>query len=206
MIAASNDPNPNMRLVNYTRIYIEKAGIAKESGRQYFSSVRNLGDWHGSSIRLCELSDDLVDAWLRHLAEELLMPTTIRNRRSCIRALWHAAAQDNLCEPSIRNRLRAPAVERVRHRHEAAEQALGSYLLYKDLKPRTVEYYRRVIDAFAGWAAEDDESRQSFTPEVCSRFLRDKQVAGATPTISRACAAAFAPFCISSARGTRCGA
>lgn len=54
---------------------------------------------------------------------------------------------------------------------------LEAYILTRDIEPDTETYYKRVGSVFRAWYG-GDPSESDLTPELISRFLRDKQKAG----------------------------
>ncbi len=57
---------------------------------------------------------------------------------------------------------------------------LTDYCLYRDLRCTTEKYYDRTVNAYVNWTLLDP-ARNAFTPENVSRFLKEKQLAGAAP-------------------------
>lgn len=58
--------------------------------------------------------------------------------------------------------------------------ALENYLLYHDLAAGSVDWYRRIVSVFAGWAGRDVPVAE-FTGEQISRLILAKQAAGRSP-------------------------
>lgn len=66
--------------------------------------------WAGGPVRLDQLDEASVSAWLRDYAAEVA-PATVRSKRVQLLALWRAAAEDGLCDPPVRRvrSVRVPA-------------------------------------------------------------------------------------------------
>ena len=58
--------------------------------------------------------------------------------------------------------------------------ALENYLLYHDLAAGSVDWYKRIVSVFCGWAGGDVQLAR-FNGEEISRLIRDKQAAGRSP-------------------------
>lgn len=92
-------------LVEYARDYGLLRDVKPGTLRQYQIVAGLFTAWAGHEVRLDELDEDSVSAWLRDYATQAA-PATVRSKRATILALWRAAADDRLCEPPTR-RVRA---------------------------------------------------------------------------------------------------
>ena len=84
--------------------------------RQYVIVADLFERWAGRPVRLDELDETSVSAWLRDYSATAAS-ATVRGKKTMLLALWRAAADDGLCEPptrrirSIRRSAPRPLVE-----------------------------------------------------------------------------------------------
>ncbi len=88
-------------LRDYVNDYGLARGIAADTVRQYEIAVVKLDEFAGPGLRLDQLDESRISAWLAAYAETA-KPATVRSKRNAIMALWRAAADDYLCEPPRR--------------------------------------------------------------------------------------------------------
>lgn len=92
----------------YSREYGLLRDVRPETLRQYQIAADVVERWAGQPIRLDELDERTVSAFLRDYSGQVAA-STVRSKRNQILALWRAAAEDGLCEPPTR-RVRAARV------------------------------------------------------------------------------------------------
>lgn len=83
--------------------------VQPETVRQYRITAALFERWAGRPVRLDELDEQTVSAWLRDYAASGVQPHTVRAKKVGVLALWRAAADQGLCEPPTR-RVRAVRV------------------------------------------------------------------------------------------------
>jgi len=87
--------------------------VRPETIRQYQIVADLFERWAGGPVRLDELDETSVSAWLRDYATTA-KPHTVRSKKNQILALWRAAADDGLAsEPSARRVRRVRCPEQV---------------------------------------------------------------------------------------------
>lgn len=84
----------------FVELYATARSLEAETVRQYRIAAAKLEEWAGP-VRLIDLDELLVSAWLRFYAESN-RPATVRSKRNQILALWRAAADERLCDPPTR--------------------------------------------------------------------------------------------------------
>jgi integrase len=94
----------------YARDYGLLRDVRPETLRQYQISADLFERWAGGPVRLEELDEQSVSAFLRDYSATAA-PPTVRSKRTQILALWRAAADDGLCDPPTR-RVRSVRVPR----------------------------------------------------------------------------------------------
>jgi len=85
----------------YARDYGLLRDVRRETLRQYQISADLYERWAGGPVRLEELDEQSVSAFLRDYSATAA-PQTVRSKKNQILALWRAAADDGLCEPPVR--------------------------------------------------------------------------------------------------------
>lgn len=90
---------------NYTLL----RDVKPETVRQYRITATLFERWAGGPVRLDELDEQTISAWLRDYAASGVEPHTVRSKKVGILCLWRAAADEGLCEPPTR-RVRAVRV------------------------------------------------------------------------------------------------
>jgi integrase len=81
--------------------------------RQFVIAVDLLERWAGGPVRLDQLDEQTVSAWLRDYSATV-RPATVRAKKAAILALWRAAADDGLAQDPVARRVRRVRVpERV---------------------------------------------------------------------------------------------
>ena len=81
--------------------------------RQLVISADLLERWAGGPVRLDQLNEQTVSAWLRDYSATV-RPATVRAKKAAILALWRAAADEGLAEDPVARRVRRVRVpERV---------------------------------------------------------------------------------------------
>lgn len=95
-------------VTEYVERYGLTRGIEAETVRQYEIAARRFEQFAGDGIRVNELDELTVSAWVAFLTRSCA-PATVRSKRNQILALWRAAADDYLCEPP-RRRVRVAMV------------------------------------------------------------------------------------------------
>ena len=94
----------------YARDYALLRDVRAGSLRQLVIAADAFERWAGRPIRLDELDERSVSAWLRDYSATV-KPATVRSKKVQVLALWRAAADDGLCEPPARRvrSVRCPA-------------------------------------------------------------------------------------------------
>ena len=72
--------------------------LTEGSVYQYEAAIKSLCRWAGREITLDELSDSLVNKWLRDLSRSKMAPATVKGRRSHLLVLWRSAYRRHGCE------------------------------------------------------------------------------------------------------------
>jgi integrase len=111
-------------LSDYARDYGLLRDVKPGTLRQYQIVAGLFTAWSGHDVRLDELDEDSVSAWLRDYAAEAA-PATVRSKRATILALWRAAADDQLCDPPTR---------RVRALRRSAPRPVVEAWLYEEVE------------------------------------------------------------------------
>jgi integrase len=93
----------------YVDHYTLLRDVKSETIRQYRICATLFERWAGGPVRLDELEEQTVSAWLRDYAASGVEPHTVRSKKVGILCLWRAAADEGLCEPPTR-RVRAVRV------------------------------------------------------------------------------------------------
>lgn len=88
-------------LRDYVNQYATTRSLAPATAQQYEIAVARFEEFAGDGIRLEQLDEMQLSAWLQAYAENA-KPATVRSKRNAILALWRAAADDFLCEPPRR--------------------------------------------------------------------------------------------------------
>jgi len=96
-------------LREYLAEYALTREIDAETVRQYEISVEKFDRWNGAPVRIDELDELQVSAWLRDYASEGWSSSTVRSKRTQIVSLWRQAADDGYCDPP-RRRIRSVRV------------------------------------------------------------------------------------------------
>ena len=86
----------------YAANYSLLRDVRPETVRQYAITARLFERWAGHPVRLDELDETSVSAWLRDYAASGVEPETVRSKKVGLLALWRAAADEGLCEPPTR--------------------------------------------------------------------------------------------------------
>lgn len=98
---------PQSSLASYVNWYANRAEYELSPGyiEQLLIAVRLLERSTGSTIRLADLDDELVNGFVDWLRDQQRAAATIRNRRNCILAMWRAAFDERLLDtPPLRIR------------------------------------------------------------------------------------------------------
>ena len=82
----------------YARDYGLLHDVRPNTVAQYVFAADLFERWAGGPVRLDELDERSVSAWLRDYSAKVA-PHTVRSKRRQVLALWRAAAEDGLCEP-----------------------------------------------------------------------------------------------------------
>lgn len=99
--------------------YLDEYGLTREiaadSLQQYRFAVDKFDRWRaarglGGRVRLDQLSELEVSAWLRDYAGQGWSPATVRSKRTHVVGLWRNAADDGYVDPP-RRRIRSQKVE-----------------------------------------------------------------------------------------------
>lgn len=90
-----------LTVAEYVNVYATSRQLGEETVRQYRIAVGRFEEWAGAGVRLDELSEMMLSAWLRHL-EQRNAPSTVRSKRNQLLAVWRAAASEYLCDPPTR--------------------------------------------------------------------------------------------------------
>jgi integrase len=77
--------------------------------RQYVIVADLFERWAGGPVKLEELDERSVSAWLRDYSEEAA-PHTVRGKKAMLLALWRGASDDGACEEPISRRVRKTRV------------------------------------------------------------------------------------------------
>ena len=85
----------------YARQYGLLRDLRPETLRQYAMAADLYERWAGGPVRLDEMDEDSVSAWLRDYSATV-EPNTVRSKKNQVLALWRAAADERLCEPPTR--------------------------------------------------------------------------------------------------------
>lgn len=89
----------------FEHVYCLEKELRPSSAQQVELTLAALNNWHGSELRLSELSDDLANRWIKHQLEKAqLSPKTVKRRRGDFLAVWRYAWNHQLCEPPLRIR------------------------------------------------------------------------------------------------------
>lgn len=88
-------------LLGYLDQYAASRGISRCAMHQMKTSVILLERFAGKKLTVRDLTEDLLTRWLREYAAGR-SPTTTRNKRVHVLALWRQAADDGLCRPPTR--------------------------------------------------------------------------------------------------------
>lgn len=93
---------------------------------QYVLAADLFERWAGGPVRLSELDEASVSAWLRDYSRTAA-PATVRSKKTAVLVLWRAAADEGLCEePRARRvrRVRVPQMPVVAWTKEEVERLL----------------------------------------------------------------------------------
>lgn len=100
-------------LRDYLAEYTLTRPMEVESARQYAIVVDIYDRWRSAQgldrVRLDELDELEVSAWLRDYAAAGAAPSTVRGKRVMLTTLWRAAADEGYCDPPLR-RIRSQKV------------------------------------------------------------------------------------------------
>lgn len=101
-----------MRLADYVDSYALTHDIRGSTLEQYRVTASVLNRWAGGCVEVAQLSDDLVNRFLRDYGQ-LQKPHTVQSKRRQLLALWRSAAEDGLCQQPKRVRvIRLPETQR----------------------------------------------------------------------------------------------
>jgi integrase len=95
----------------YARDYGLLHDVRPNTVAQYVIAADLFERWAGGPVRLDELDERSVSAWLRDYSSKV-SPSTVRSKRNQLLALWRAAAADGLCEGPT-HRVRGVRVPRL---------------------------------------------------------------------------------------------
>jgi integrase len=95
-------------LREYLIEYATTRAIDPETVRQYEIAIRLFEQWAGETVRLDQLEELTISAWLRDYGHGVSQ-TTVRNKRTMIVALWRNAADDGYIDPP-RRRIRTAKI------------------------------------------------------------------------------------------------
>jgi hypothetical protein len=191
------DFNTGMTLQALVDIWVERRRPGKATVRHYIYVVKRFSEVLGHEATAEDLNAKAINGFIatRRLT---CAAHTLKYGRNVLMAMWHLAAELGLADypcgvpviqsydPPLNPECSAPP----KFRHESAAQALEAYLLVHDLRRTTEDSYKRVMSTLSTWAADIPE-RAAFNATVCSEFLRDKQVAGASTYYLRSMRAAL---------------
>lgn len=85
--------------------------VKASSLRQYVIVADLFERWAGGAVRLDQLDEKSVSAWLRDYSASR-KPATVRGKKNMLLALWRAAADDDLCDEPRGRRVRQVKVPR----------------------------------------------------------------------------------------------
>jgi integrase len=99
-----------MFLSDYVEAYLLQVQVGATYANQLRCTVRVFDRWLGRTVRVDEMSDDLVNRWILWLQGRGLSPATVRNQRGNLLALWRSAFQDGMIEnePKRIRKVRVP--------------------------------------------------------------------------------------------------
>lgn len=95
-------------LTEYLIEYAATRPIEPETVRQYEIAVKLFEEWSGKPVRLADLDELTISAWLRDYSRTVSQ-TTVRNKRTMVVGLWRNAADDGYLDPP-RRRIRTAKV------------------------------------------------------------------------------------------------
>jgi integrase len=84
--------------------YELERGLSGGSVIQYCRAASSLEEFVGGPVPVASLCREMVNHWLKWLAECELAPSTVKNRRTHLLALWRGAAEAGLIEKPTRIR------------------------------------------------------------------------------------------------------
>jgi hypothetical protein len=91
--------SPSLR--QHLNEYASRRALSREGFRQMRVAVELFERWHGKPIRLTQLTEKIVSAFLRDYGQQR-SAVTVRNKRVALLALWRDAADEGLCRPPTR--------------------------------------------------------------------------------------------------------
>lgn len=97
-------------LGQFARDYGVYRDIRPASLRQYVVAAKLFERWASGPVKLTDLEERSVSAWLRDYSEKV-SPHTVRAKKVAVMAMWRAAAEEELCEPP-RRKVRSVRVDR----------------------------------------------------------------------------------------------
>lgn len=94
---------------DYLQAYLSERDVSAEYPRDLRYTVSYLDHWAGHPIRLVELSDDLANRWLVHLAGTM-RPRSVKHHRTNLLSVWRGAAEAGLIDvwPRRVKRIKVP--------------------------------------------------------------------------------------------------
>ncbi len=115
-------------LLDFVAVYESGRRLSASAVYQYEQAAKSLDRFCHRSVHLSELSDDLVNAWLRSLERSDNANATVRCRRSHFLVIWRAAHRDGFCEIGPRRIRCAPVQDTTPHamRREQVEKLLSA--------------------------------------------------------------------------------
>jgi len=95
--------SPETTLLDYlwTAYVPSRLNLSARGAEQLAVAVHSLDSWRGSPARLCDLSPDMLVAWLRALARSR-SPATVNSKRQAVLSLWRHASEHGLTLPPNR--------------------------------------------------------------------------------------------------------
>ncbi len=99
-----------MTLVEWVEIYIARRALEEATEVQYRIAARQLTGWHGAAVSIETAADcDFLNRFLLWLERDLgRSPYTVATRRTMLLVFLDAAADDGLCRPVRRKKVRCP--------------------------------------------------------------------------------------------------
>lgn len=127
--------SPDMTLLSYLATYLSQRDVSEEYRRDLLYTVNYFNGWAGDPVRLCDLSDELLNEYLSH-ASGKMAARSVKHHRTNLLSLWNAAYAADLVKLAPRRvrKIKVPrtvpvawTVEQMRALLKAAENCTGTF-------------------------------------------------------------------------------